>query len=811
MACRAYWSVACTFAAITFIESASAHSGKKSTNDPLPAPERWGAEGLGGVPEFTRHVEPVLGRMGCNGRACHGSFQGQAGFRLSLFGSDPKLDHEALRARSDTKAPLDSLILAKPTREVAHRGGKRFDSGSWQFNLLKAWIAAGAHYLPGRESVVETLEVIPARAVLSKRSETLQLKVIAHFSDKSKEDVTALTQFSSNDEAIARVSDTGLVTAVGDGDSAVVITFGGSVSSATVLVPYGSKSGPLNFSANNKVDELVAAKWRALALQPSSSANDAEFLRRVSLDLIGTLPTADEVRKFHADKDPIKRARKIDELLERPEYAIYWATFFSDLTGNDSALTPPPAIKTSWLWHGWLREKLAKNLPYDQLAEGIITATTREGRNADESAREFKQIAEEIKEGFESPVYSKRRTNDLFWKTHKGEKAALRVSYAFLGVRFECAQCHKHPYDRWTQDDFLGFTAFFDSVSNGVPGDVPKDVILPPGGDQRSRELIYRYSEISVGSSNGADNKGMKKMLATTKVRTSGKPRLPGGAELTPESGQDPRRILMDWMRRPDNPYFARALINRFWNHYFGVGLIEPADEISAANPPTNPELIDWLARDFIGHKFDLKHLHRTVLNSRVYQLSWRPNDGNRLDERNYSHARLRRLPAEVMVDAINQATGGQEPAYLWKAKTYTATIAPSGTRTIGLAPTRFGGTTGSAGYALEIFGRPLRAETCDSERSSDVALPQVLYLMNDKEVQEKISAPDGRLAKLLKEVKDDKQLIEDLYLSTVSRWPTEKETKKAVEYVAGAADRKAGFEDLFWSLLNLREFVLNH
>jgi len=778
--------------------------------DPVsPAPERWATDGEGGVPEFTRHVQPLLGRMGCNNRGCHGSFQGQGGFRLSLFGSDPKMDFEAIKARIDAKKPAKSSLLLKPTREVAHKGGKRFETGSWQDRMLREWIAAGTPYAPGREAAIERLEVIPAQAVLAKRGETVQIKVVAHFADKSKEDVTGLTQFASNDEAVARVTDAGLVTAGGSGDTAVVVTFGGSVNSAHMLVPYAT-GRPLDFPASNKIDELVAAKWGRLGLQPSELSGDAEFLRRVSLDLIGTLPTPDEVRKFLADKDAKKRAKKIDELLDRPEYATYWATKFSDLTGNDSAGTPPPAAKTSWLWHGWLRDKLAANLPYDDLVAGIVTATTREGRPVDDAAKEYKQIADDIKDGFDSPAYARRKTNDLFWKTYKGEKAALRVSYAFLGVRLECAQCHKHPYDHWTQDDFRGYTAFFDSVAVGVPDDVPKDVVLPPGGDQRKRELVYRYSEVSVGPG-GAGNKGGKGVVGTTKPGATVKLRLPGGAELTPKVGQDPRTLLMDWMRAADNPFFARALVNRLWNHYLGVGLIEPADEISAANPPTNPELLDWLAQDFVTHKFDLKHLHRTILNSRVYQLSWRPNDNNRVDERNYSHARLRRLPAEVVVDAINQATGGREPAYLWKAKTYTLKIAPEGTRTIGLAPTRFGGTTGASGYALEVFGRPLRAETCDGERSRDVTLTQVLYLMNDSEVQAKIAAPDGRLAKLLKEIKGDERLVEELYLGTVSRLPTEKELKKAVDYVARAADRKTGFEDLLWSLLNVREFVLNH
>ena len=793
----------------------------------VPAERRWAADGPGGVPEFTRHVQPLLGRMGCNNRGCHGSFQGQGGFRLSLFGSDPKMDFEALKARIDAKEPAASPLLLKPTREVAHRGGRRFEAGSWQYRMLKAWIAAGAPYTPSREVAVDRLEVVPAQAVLAGRGETVQIKVVAHYADKSKEDVTGLTQFTTNDEAVARVTDAGLVTAGGSGDTAVVVTFGGSVSSAHVLVPHtGTTDRAPDFQANNKIDELVAAKWKKLGLQPSELSSDVEFLRRVSLDLIGTLPTPDEVRKFLADKDANKRSKKIDELLERPEYATYWATKFSDLTGNDSAGTPPPAAKTSWLWHGWLREKLAANVPYDELAAGIVTATTREGRTVEQTVAEYRKVVDEIGAGLEaaadnrtvtnadshfaSPSYARRKTLDLFWKTYTGEQAALRVSYAFLGVRLECAQCHKHPYDRWTQDDFRGYTAFFDSVAVGVPGDVPKDVILPQGGDQRKRELVYRYTEVSVGPV-GAGNQGGKGVVGAAKPGAAVKPRLPGGPELTPKDGQDPRTLLMDWLRAADNPFFARALVNRLWRHYLGVGLIEPADEISAGNPPTNPELLDWLAQDFVAHQFDLKHLHRTILNSRVYQLSWRPSDNNRLDERNYSHARLRRLPAEVVVDAINQATGGKEPAYLWKAKTYTLKIAPEGTRTIGLAPTRFGGTAGASGYALEVFGRPLRAETCDGERSQDVTLTQVLYLMNDAEVQAKTAAPDGRLAKLFKEIKDDRQRVEELYLGTLSRFPTEKEMKKSLDYVARAADRKAGFEDLLWSLLNVREFVLNH
>lgn len=796
---RQSW-MTCSILTLSLVGSVRAESVAKST-EVAPVEKRWAADGSGGVPGFTRNIEPLLAKTGCATRACHGSFQGQGGFRLSLFSSDPKFDFDALLKdakgpRIDPQQPDQSRALLKATRQVGHKGGERFPVDSWQYRMFKAWITGGAPFQPSKEARVERLEIIPAEQILKKQGEKVQIKVVAHYSDQTFEDVTALTQFSSNDDVVAGVSEAGLVTAGNFGDTAIVATFGGTVSTSHILVPLaGAETRSVSFPANNKIDEFVAAKWRQLGLVPSELADDAEFLRRVYLDLIGTLPTADEARQFIANKDPKKRAQIINELLNRPEYALFWATKFSDLTGNDDRFTPLPRPKTAWLWYDWIRDKLQKNVPYDEFVAGIVTATSREGRTAEEYLQEHQKVAAALETGFDQETYAQRKTNDIFWKKsgNRGDQVALQISYAFLGVRLECAQCHKHPFDRWTQDDFKGYTAFFNGVRVGAPTDVPKD--KQPAAKNRQS---YPYTEVSVQTGGGGGGKGKNNKGVAA---SSQKPQALGGSEYPLEAGKDPRVALMNWMRSPDNPFFAKAIVNRMWAHYFGVGIVDPADDLNAANPPSNPQLLDWLAQDFIAHKFDLKHLHRTIVNARVYQLTWKPNETNALDKRNFAHAQLRRLSAEVVVDAIDQVTGTRSA--------YGKNLAPAGTRAIGLAPTRLG-NAGPA-YALSIFGRPLRTQTCDCERSGDAGLPQAMYLINDSDVNTKIAAPDGRLVKLLPKISDDKKLVEELYLGAVCRYPSDEELKRSLDYVAKASDRSAGFEDLLWSLINLREFVFNH
>jgi hypothetical protein len=421
-----------------------------------------------------------------------------------------------------------------------------------------------------------------------------------------------------------------------------------------------------------------------------------------------------------------------------------------------------------------------------------------------------------------NPPYARRKTNDIFWKSRTSDEAALRISYAFLGLNLACAQCHKHPFDRWTQDDFKGYTAFFTPVATGVPEDVPKDRVPtgPPKRPEAKMGLLY-YSEVYIDTDRKpevpADSDETAAAVATI-------PRVPGGAEFPLRAGEDPRMHLMQWMRSADNPYFGRALVNRVWAHYFGVGLVNPTDDLNAANPPTNPALLDWLSEDFVRRGFDLKHLHRTILNSRVYQLSWRPRGNNAADELNFSHARLRRMPAEVLLDAIDQVTGVATEFTtvpggfgLGKSQKRSFSIAPKGTRAIGLAPSTFArkpvdvlGSDG-AGYTLAIFGRPTRTEACDCERSGEPTLTQALYLISDEDVHDKLTNTSGRLSRLLAETADDRAIIEQLYLSTVSRRPTASEARKALDYVSTASDRRSACEDLLWALINVREFVFIH
>jgi hypothetical protein len=423
-------------------------------------------------------------------------------------------------------------------------------------------------------------------------------------------------------------------------------------------------------------DELVAARLRKLGIHPSPLCTDEQFIRRVCVDLIGTLPTADEVRKFLADSRPDKRSRLIDTLLDRPEYAIYWATIYSDLLGNNQT-NFNSNFKTSNLFHDWLRDKLSRNLPYDEMVGAIITATSREGRSLEEYLAENRAVYANVepRAGFDDGTYARRKTLDLFWMRRGSDRdkmLATRAASAFLGVQIQCAECHKHPFDRWTQDDFEGFASFFRVVQYADLDGAPQSgnrldyhsVALYPGPDRRFGNSVEKHPP---------------KLLAGRVVPFQ-------------KDGQDPRIDLWDWMRAPDNPYFARNIVNRMWGHHFGVGIVDPVDDHSAANPPSNPVLLDWLAKDFVDHGFDLKQLHRRILNSRTYQLSHLPNDTNRTDKRNFAHALVRRMPAEVALDAIAQTTGTQ---LVFNA--YTARL---GTRAIGLAvASRYG--------RLEYFWSP--------------------------------------------------------------------------------------------------------
>lgn len=760
------------------------------------ADERWAEAEQSDVPQFRRHVVPLFSTLGCNMRSCHGSFQGQNGFRLSLFGFEPDVDRQELievdelsegeGPRANLASPSDSLMLRKPTSEFDHEGGQRMNVGSWQYNLILAWIADGAKFSPEEEAKLTRFELQPAELVFTNREVPQTIRAMAWFDDGTVEDVTPLTTFSSNDDGIAKPSADGSIRVERTGDTAVIAQYAGGVASAQILVPAGDTEAPFPpFPHHNQVDSHVDAKLRKLNIHPSKLCSDEDFLRRVYIDVIGKLPTSDETTAFLADRDPDKRRLLIEDLLQRPEYALYWGMKFSDWTGNAKYISRNPQ-QWNWVWQQWIEDKLAQNIPYDQFVYGFVCATSLDGRPREEFLSEKETVLNNIagRYNYDDGTYSKRKTLDLYWinvERRNPDTMVLQTANSFLGLRMECAQCHNHPFDRWTQKDFEGFKSFFMLTRFCDPA---------TGEEQKKGGRGYGVEDVQAG---------VTWRYANTVKKTP--PKLLGG-DVIPyvEGGPDARVALWQWMRKPDNPYFAPSIVNRIWAHYTGVGIVEPADDFNLGNPPSNPQLLAWLANDFIEHDFDLKHLHRTILNSRTYQLTWKPNESNRLDQRNFSHAKLRRMPAEVLIDAIADATG--VPNNFGRLPDGRAN------RAVGQAspPVRYSLNRG--GYAMQVFGRPAREKTCDCERSNEPSVAQALYMVNDEEVLAKLSDKQGRLLALLKSQTDDRKVIKQLYLTCLSRYPLDDEIQIHFEHVQGSPSRPEGMRDVLWSLLNVREFV---
>ncbi len=787
-----------------------------------PAHERFKGEATES-PSFQRHVLPLLGRLGCNGRACHGSFQGQGGFRLSLFGYDFASDHAALLDRFNLKTATDSLMLLKPTLQEAHKGGKRMATGEWEYNLLLRWAKAGAKGAGEKDAAFATLEVEPKEISFTKPGETAKLRAIATWADGSREDVTPLCRFRTNDDSVATIDDNGIVHATGRGDTAVVVFYDNGIATVPVLMPLSDRLGS-NYPAvptPTKIDELVVAKLRKLGIVPSELSTDAEFLRRVSLDLTGTLPATDEVRSFLTDTTPNKRAKKIDELLARPAYAAWWATKISDFTGNTERNGPLGGEQglnrdKAGQWYDWVYRRVKENEPYDKLVAGMALAI---GRRPEQSYADY---CDEMSSYFrkDNPAdFAARPTMPHFWTRRtlgKTEEQALAFAHAFLGVSLQCAQCHKHPYDQWTKQDFDQFTAFFSGVRYGAGNRTETQAMKKGTGleglDEDSGNYKRKFAELL------ADGKVLpfkelhvpqnQKPRPGTKpgVRVGSRvitPKLLGGEEVVNASYTDPRQPVMDWMRQADNPYFARAFVNRVWANHFGRGLIAPPDDLNLANPASNPELLDYLARGFVASGFDMKWLHRTITNSRTYQLSWRANDTNRHDERNLSRAVLRRLPAEIVFDAVVLATASDDERKRLDAD-------PAALRVIGRSSGFAGGRSNDT-YAVTLFGKPQRATNCDCERSDEPALLQTVYLRNDPEVLKLLDRPEGWLKQLAKSKQTDSdELIRQAYLRVLSRLPDDRELQVSHKHLSSAKDTQSGLRDLLWALLNTKEFIVN-
>jgi hypothetical protein len=696
---------------------------------------------------FPNQIVPLFSKHGCNAGGCHGKASGQNGFKLSLLGFDHRYDfaavvEEARGRRIFPASPANSLLLLKGTGAVPHGGGKRLAVGTEDYDLMLRWIRQGTPPGSDKDPSVVRVECLPKTVVAGRKAEQ-QILVTAYYTDGTTRDVTLESQFKSNEMNLATVDTTGLVhTDINSGDTAIMARYMGQVSVCCLTIPLNDT--PLSAKAtdlpkHNYIDGFIQSKWRKLNVAPSPLADDATFIRRAYVDCIGTLPTPAEVRAFLDDNDAEKRSKIIDKLLTRGEYADYWAVKWGDILRNKRG-GQGDHMRGTYAFHAWIRNALATNMPYDQFVRNIIAAQGTVEQHP--------------------PIMWYRTVRNL---THQTNDTAQ----LFLGTRINCAQCHHHPYEKWSQDDYYQFQAFFGRMGRKE-------------GDIAQEPAIFVKAEGNVHNPN------------TGKVM---QPRGLDGPGLTITEDEDPRQKLVDWMVEPKNPYFARALVNRYWAHFMGRGLVEPIDDMRATNPPSNPELLDALAQDFIEHKFDVKHLVRTIMSSTAYQLSCEPLPENVNDQQNYARAYPRRLTAEVMLDAINQVTGTME----------NFSGMPKGTRAIQLPDESV------SSYFLDVFGRPTRETACECERPKEANLAQALHLLNSNDVQGKVTTATGRLATLLKDKKADADLLEELYLLTYSRRPTADEAKKALEYVGEQKDRKAAFEDVMWVLLNSKEFLFNH
>jgi hypothetical protein len=713
------------------------------------------------APSFLNEVVPVLTRTGCNQGACHGKGNGQNGFRLSLRGYAPDQDHRYLTRefdgrRIDPAKPEDSLLLQKATGQVPHEGGRLFAVGSPEHRLLLAWVKAGAPGPNKTDPVLSRLDVTPGNRVV-KPGDTIPLVATATFSDGSKKDVTWLTKFDANDVGTVAVSPAGVAKAVRQGSAAVRAMFQAEVAVAVFTIPHDRPVDEARYrERNNAIDDHVFARLRELRIEPSDGCTDAEFIRRAFLDACGRLPTPEEVTTFLADRDPKKRDTLVDALLTRPEFADYWALQLGDLFQNrrerDHDVRGTKGVRQ---FHLWLREQVAANRPWDEIARAVLTAG---GNNAENPAV-----------GYYIVTVGEHRHGE-------NSEAPESVAQALLGTRIGCARCHNHPLERFTQDDYYHFAAYFSRVKLDRT-------------EARNGPTVLRVTH--------PDQNQNKNPVGVTQPRTGqfmkARPLDRTAADAAP--GDDPRLALAKWVTDPRNEAFAGAMVNRVWRHYLGVGLVEPVDDLRATNPPTNPALWAALKAEFVGKRYDLRHLMRLILTSRIYQLSATTRAGNATDDRYYSHYYARRLPAEVLLDAISDATGVPE-----RFDGY-----PLGTRAVQVPD------PGASSYFLRTFGRSDRVTACACERNGDVNLASVLHLLGGEPTTGKVTAPASWLTRTLASEKDDGRVVEALFLRTFGRPPAAAERDRVMTYRAQAADRAEFFRDVFWALLNSKEFVFNH
>jgi uncharacterized protein DUF1549/uncharacterized protein DUF1553 len=706
---------------------------------------------------FVRDVEPVLSKAGCNAGTCHGSAKGKNGFKLSLRGYDPEFDYQALindlsGRRFNRVNVEDSLMLLKPTAEVPHEGRQAIKPGSREHQILRQWIAEGCKYEDTKAGRANKIEILPAEVEMDLPGRAQQLLVIAQYPDGATRDVTREAVFDSSNSDVAEIKN-GVVKAVRRGEAAILIRYEGLYAARQVSV-MGDRSGFqwVDVAEHNFVDKHVNAKLRKMKILPSELCSDAEFIRRVRLDLTGRPPTAEQVRAFLDDKLPSqeKREKLIDNLLGSKDYVNYWANKWADLLQCSSENLGQKGV---WLFREWIQSCVAENMPYDQFVRALLTA--------------------------EGSAYQNPAVNYLRVLREPG-KITEDVSQTFLGVRFNCNKCHDHPFEKWTQNQYYEFGAYFSQVSI-KRGFIGKEVIRNNTGDSTpvtGEEIIYR-------SYKGGEVKHPKTDMDVP-------PKVPFGQAAQPAGDVDRREPFVDWLTSAENPLFAKSMANRVWSYFFGKGIIDPVDDIRASNPPSNPELLDALTAEFLKSKFDVKKLMRTICRSQTYQLSFRPNKWNEDDKVNFSHAWPRRLSAEQMYDAVMVATGVR-PNF---------NGLPQGMRAVEVPDGKVSGDD-----FLALFGRPKRLSACECERTSNITLSHALNMINGVTVSDAINKPENNVAKLVETHKEDKKLVEEIYLSCLNRLPTEKEIA-AVDLSKGPRLEVA--QDLTWALINTPAFLFN-
>lgn len=712
---------------------------------------------------FRNHVIPALTRAGCNSGACHGALAGKGGLKLSLRGYDPETDHfiltrQALSRRVDRTQPDKSLLLLKATRSMPHGGGRRFEVGDFNYNVVLNWIQGGA--LPPRDNDprLERIDVSPRSAVLKPAAE-LPVKVQAFYSDGHSEDVTRWSRFGSSDDDVAKVTEEGKITVAGNGEASITVGFGTAVCTMTILAPFAKEIPASVFTASprhNTIDEHVLKKLQALRLPPSAQCNDYEFIRRAYLDAAGILPTPEEIQKFVGDSDKSKRAKLIDALLERSEYVDYWAYKWSDLLLVSTRKLPQQSM---WAFYRSIRQSVADNQPWDQFARGLLLAN---GSTLQQGGGNFYVLHKDTADLSES------------------------VAVTFMGMSITCARCHNHPLEKWTQDQYWGMANLFSRVSlkNGE-----------------------RAGEVIVFEQPSGDVLHPRRGVAMPPSPLNGKP-------LPLDDSRDRRAYFADWLTAKENPYFAKAIVNRVWRNFMGRGLVEAEDDLRETNPPSNRELLDYLAIDFVANKYDVKHLIRQIMNSAAYQRSSAKVSGNEADNRYYSRYLVRRLPGEVILDCLSQVTASPtvfNQVYTGvEGGTAATSNYPLGTRALQLPDSRV------ASRFLDAFGRPDRTATCSCERQQDATVGQALMLNNGQILNDKLRAKTSRVNEWLMTKVGDEEMVKRVFLLALCRPPTADELKKCVAVFKDAPVdkvevRREAIEDLFWGVLTTREFMFNH